>query len=58
MVDECHLSWSDILSYNWGRKDKQIEISLKNEREILTYYEAYYYQTKEFIVPELKKWKS
>ena len=55
MVDECHLSWGDILSYTWGRKDKQIEIPLKNERERQTYYGAYYYQTKEFIVQELNK---
>ena len=55
MVDECHLLWVYFLSYTWGRKDKQIEISLKNEREIQTYYGAYYYQTKEFIVPDLKK---
>ena len=55
MVDECHFLWVYFLSYTWGRKDKQIEISLKNEREIQTYYGAHYYQTKEFIVPELKK---
>ena len=29
MVDECHLSWSDILSYAWGGKDKRIEIPIK-----------------------------
>ena len=46
-----------LLSYTWGRKDKQIEIPLKNERERQTYYGAYYYQTKEFIVQELKKRK-
>ena len=37
--------------------DKRIEIPIKNERERQTYYGAYYYQTKEFIVQELKKWK-
>ena len=57
MVDECHLLWGDLLSYTWARKDKRREISLKNERERQTYYRAYYYQTKEFIVQELKKWK-
>ena len=57
MVDECHLLWGDLLSYAWGRKDKQIEIPIKNERERQTYYGAYYYQTKEFIMQKLKKWK-
>ena len=50
MVDECHLLWGNLLSYAWGRKDKQIEIPLKNERERQTYYGAYYYQSKEFIL--------
>ena len=50
MVDECHLLWGDLLSYTWGRKDKRIEIPLKNERERQTYSGAYYYQSKEFIV--------
>ena len=57
MVDECHLLWGDLVSYAWGRKDKRIDIPIKNERERQTYYGAYYYQTKEFIVQELKKWK-
>ena len=57
MVDECHFLWGDLLSYTWVRKDKRREIPLKNERERQTYYGAYYYQTKEFIVQELKKWK-
>ena len=49
MVDECHLLWGDLLSYAWGRKDKRIDIPIKNERDRQTYYGAYYYQTKEFI---------
>ena len=49
MVDECHLLWGDLLSYAWGRKDKQIEIPIKNEREKQTYYRAYYYQTDESL---------
>ena len=57
MVDQCHLLWVELLSYTWGRTDKRIEIPLKNERERQTYYGAYYYQTKEFLVQELKKWK-
>ena len=57
IVYECNLLWGNLLSYTWGRKNKQIEIPLKNERERQTYYGAYYYQTKEFIVQELKKWK-
>ena len=57
MVDECHLLWGNLNSYTWGITDKRIEISIKNERERQTYYGAYYYQTKEFIVQELKKWK-
>ena len=57
MVDECHLLWGDLNGYTWGRTDKRIKIPLKNERERPTYYGADYYQTKEFLVPELKKWK-
>ena len=57
MVDECHLLWGDLLSYAWGRKDKQIEIPIKNERERQTYYGASDYKTKEFIAQELKKSK-
>jgi hypothetical protein len=45
------------LLYTWERADKRIETPLKNERERQTCYGAYYYQTKEFIVQELKKWK-
>ena len=37
--------------------DKRIEIPIKNEREKQTYCGAYYYQTKEFIMQKLKKWK-
>ena len=57
MVDKCHLLWAYLNSYTWGLTDKRIEIPIKNERERQTYYGAYYYQTKEFIVQELKKWK-
>ena len=57
MVDECHLLWGYLLSCTWGLTDKRIKIPIKNERERQTYYGAYYYQTKEFIVQELKKWK-
>ena len=55
MVDECHLLWGYLNSYTWGLTDKRIEIPIKNEREKQTYYGAYYYQTKEFIVQKLKK---
>ena len=57
MVDECHLLWGDLLSYTWGLTDKRIKIPIKNEREKQTYCGAYYYQTKEFIMQKLKKWK-
>ena len=50
MVDECHLLWGNLLSYAWVRKDKQIEIPIKNEGERQTYSGAYYYQSKEFIL--------
>ena len=55
MVDECHLLWGNILSYTWVRIDKRIDIPTKNEKERQTYYGALDYQTKEFIVQELKK---
>ena len=55
MVEDCHLLWSHLNGYTWGITDKRIKISIKNERERQTYYGAYYYQTKEFIVQELKK---
>ena len=57
MVHECHLLWVYLLNSSWGRKDKRIEIPIKNEREKQTYCGAYYYQTKEFIMQKLKKWK-
>ena len=57
MVDECHLLWGDLLSYTWGLTDKRIKIPIKNARERQTYHEALDYQTKEFIVQELKKRK-
>ena len=50
LVDEYHLLWGNLLSYAWGRKDKRIEIPIKNERERQTYSGAYYYQSKEFIL--------
>ena len=46
-----------LLSYTWGRTDKRMKIPIKNERERQTYSGAYYYQSKEFIVQELKKCK-
>ena len=49
--------WFHVHSYTWGLIDKRIEIPIKNERERQTYYGALDYQTKEFIVQELKKWK-
>ena len=57
MIDECHLLWGDILGYTWGRTDERIEIPIKNQKERQTYYGALDYQTKEFLVPEKKKWK-
>ena len=45
MIDESHLLWGDLLSYTLVRKDKRIEIPIKNKRERQTYYGAYYYQT-------------
>ena len=44
------LLWGYLLSYAWVRTDKRIETPLKNERERQTYYGAYYYQSKEFIL--------
>ena len=40
-----------------NKKSQRIEIPIKNEFERQTHYRAYYYQTKEFIIQELKKWK-
>ena len=57
MVDECYLLWGYLLRYTWGTTDKRIKIPIKNEGERQTYYGALDYQTKEFIVQELKKWK-
>ena len=57
MVYECYLLWGYLLSYTWGLTDKRIKIPIKNARERQTYHEALDYQTKEFIVQELKKWK-
>ena len=50
MVEDCHLLWSHLNGYTWGRTDKRIKISIKNERERQTYYGVYYCQTKEFLV--------
>ena len=50
MINECHLLWGDVLGYPWERTDKKIEIPLKNEFEIQTYYGTLDYQTKEFIL--------
>ena len=49
MVEDCHLLWSHLNGYTWGRTDKRIKISIKNERERQTYYGAYYYQTKDLL---------
>ena len=40
------------LSYTWKRTDKRIDIPIKSEFEIQTYYGALDYRTKEFIVKE------
>ena len=50
IIYERDLLWEHLLSYTWGRTDKRIKIPIKNERKRQTYYGAYYYQTKEFIV--------
>ena len=57
MLDECHLLGGEYFCYALGKTDERIEISIKNEKERQTYYGALDYQTKEFLVQELKKWK-
>ena len=37
--------------------DERIEIAIKHAKERQTYYGALDYQTKEFLVQELEKWK-
>ena len=49
IIYERDLLWEHLLSYTWGRTDKRIKISIKNERERQTYYGAYYYQTKDLL---------
>ena len=49
--------WGDILGYAWGKTDERIEIAIKHDLERQTYYGALDYQTKEFLVQELEKWK-
>ena len=57
IIYERDLLWEHLLSYTWGLTDKRIKIPIKNARERQAYHEALDYQTKEFIVQELKKWK-
>ena len=58
MVEDCHLLWSHLNGYTWGRTDKRIKNSIKNERERQTYYGAYYYQTRIYCarIKEVKIW--
>ncbi|ABG53922.1 transposase [Trichodesmium erythraeum IMS101] len=57
IINEFSLLCIDILGFTWVKTDERIEIVMKNEKEKQTYYGALDYQTKEFIVQELKKWK-
>ena len=57
IINEFSLLCRDILGFTWVKTDERIEIVMKNEKEKQTYYGALDYQTKEFIVQELKKWK-
>jgi len=52
MEDECHLIWGDTLGHVWGKRNKQIAVSMLNQRERQTYYGAVDILTGEFyIVP-------
>ena len=46
MVDECHLLWGYLCSYNWGIIDKINQVPMKKYFEKSTYYGAYIYQNK------------
>ena len=45
----------DFFCYTFGKTDESIEIAIKNKFKRQTYYRALDYQSKEFIVQELKK---
>lgn len=37
-VDECHLLWSDVTGYVWGKTDQQIDAAVGNTKAHQTYY--------------------
>lgn len=50
LEDECHLLWGDIIGYVWGKRNKKVEVPIKNEKERQTYYGAVDYFTGELFL--------
>lgn len=51
-LDECHLLWGDLSGYGWSRRNKRVDVEVKSTRERQTYYGAFDYLTKTFVLHE------
>lgn len=50
LLDECHLLWGDVCGYVWGKTSERIEVPTTSARQRQTYFGAFNYCTKEFVV--------
>ena len=48
--DECHLLWGDTIGYVWGKRNKKIQVPIRNEKDRQTYYGAVNYLTGELFL--------
>jgi hypothetical protein len=58
MWEECHLLWGDLCGYIWGKSDSRIEVEMTNQKQRQTYYGAFDYGNKDYLVQLYKKGNS
>ena len=56
--DERHLLWGDVCGYAWGQTDQRISVSITNENQKQTYYDAIDLQTHQLSIQPYKKGES
>ncbi len=49
-IDECHLVWGDVCGYVWGKRNERVEVPVASEKQRQTYFGAFDYHTKQFVV--------
>ena len=58
MLDECHLLWGDLCGCVWVKNDRRVEVEMTPQKQSQTYYGAFDYGNKEFLVQPYEKGES